>query len=136
MNGKRILLFGTFDFLHAGHLHVLQEAKKLGDELIVCVAQDNIVNHLKGSAPIHSQNERQRLVQSLAFVDEVVLGDSELSSYAVLDTVRPDIIALGYDQQALGEDIAQHRPEFTQVMLSAFQPEKNKSSVIKKSLPL
>ncbi|MHC1579339.1 MAG: adenylyltransferase/cytidyltransferase family protein [Candidatus Alkanophagales archaeon] len=90
----RVLATGTFDILHPGHLFYLEEAKKLGDELYVIVARD--VN-VKKRKPIIPEEQRLRMVSSLKVVDKAMLG-SEKDIFEPLYEIKPDIIALGYDQ--------------------------------------
>lgn len=92
----RVMASGVFDILHTGHVHYLSEAKKLGDELVVVVATDSTVRRNKHE-PITPELMRLELVQSLKPVDYAVLG-REGDMYSVVMEIRPDIIALGYDQ--------------------------------------
>jgi FAD synthetase len=86
---------GVFDLLHLGHLHYLQEARKLGDELIVVVSTDEMVRKRKHQ-PIIAQEMRVEMVKGLKPVDDAILGDPHDQLKSV-ERVRPDIIALGYD---------------------------------------
>lgn len=97
----RVLVFGTFDGLHEGHLFFLQKAKECGDTLIVAVARDAHVRQLKQKKPL--QNEKQRLadVRHLEIVDEAWLSDPILGSFEIIERVSPDGIVLGYDQHEL-----------------------------------
>ena len=87
---------GVFDLLHPGHVAFLREAKKLGDELVVVVARDSTAKRLK-HAPITPQSNRLEMVGALKPVDRAVLGN-EGDIFEILDEIRPDVIALGYDQ--------------------------------------
>jgi FAD synthetase len=87
---------GVFDILHTGHVHYLTEAKRLGDELVVVVATDNTVRRNKHE-PITPEKMRLELVQSLKPVDRAILGH-EGDMFSVVSEIKPDIIALGYDQ--------------------------------------
>ena len=87
---------GTFDLLHMGHIYYLREAKKLGDELFVVVARDSTVRKLKHE-PVTPEEMRVGLIRELKMVDEAVLGHED-DMYAVLKEIKPDVIALGYDQ--------------------------------------
>lgn len=93
----RVMATGVFDIIHPGHLHFLEEAKKLGDELIVIVARDSTAKRMK-RYPIFSENLRVRMVNALKPVDMAILG-GEGNIYDIISMIRPDIIALGYDQQ-------------------------------------
>ncbi len=87
---------GVFDLIHLGHVHYLEEAKKLGDELVVVVARDSTVRKEKHE-PITPEEFRRNLVESLKPVDRAVLG-GEGDIFKVVEELRPDVIALGYDQ--------------------------------------
>ena len=96
---KRILAVGVFDLLHAGHLHYLEQAKSLGDELVVIVAHDDTVRKRKHE-PITLQDMRKRMVEGLKQVDLVYIGNPPgVSVFDILVDVKPNIIALGYDQE-------------------------------------
>ena len=95
---KVVLVGGVFDLLHAGHIHTLKSAKSLGDVLIIVVATDSTVSNLKSNRKIfHDENSRLELVSSIKFVDKAIIG-RRTSIYDTVDFVKPDIIALGYDQ--------------------------------------
>ena len=66
-----VLAGGVFDIIHPGHIHTLNAAKLLGDVLVVVVATDNTAVKMKKRTPIHSQEQRQELVNSLEVVDLV-----------------------------------------------------------------
>ena len=90
---------GVFDLLHAGHLHYVEQAKCLGDELVVVVAHDDTVRKQKHE-PITSHELRCRMVSGLKPVDTAMVGNPPTSPiFDILDVVKPDIIALGYDQK-------------------------------------
>ena len=96
---KRVLAVGVFDLLHAGHLHYLEQAKLLGEELVVIVAHDDTVRQRKHE-PITLQDMRKRMVEGLKPVDSVYIGNPPgISMFEILVDVEPDIIALGYDQE-------------------------------------
>lgn len=92
----RILATGTFDLLHPGHIYFLTQARALGDELFVIVARDSNVTHKP--KPIVSEEQRLEMVSALGMVDKALLG-SEKDMFEPLKQIRPDIIALGYDQR-------------------------------------
>jgi FAD synthetase len=87
---------GTFDILHLGHIYFLKEAKKLGDTLVVIVATDATVRKLKHE-PVTSENIRLKLIKELKIVDEAYLGHED-DIYTIVEELKPDIIALGFDQ--------------------------------------
>ncbi|MEA2032436.1 MAG: adenylyltransferase/cytidyltransferase family protein [Euryarchaeota archaeon] len=92
----RVLATGTFEILHPGHLLYLEEAKKLGDELFVIVARDVNVKKRKRT-PIIREEQRLKMIAALKVVDKAMLG-SENDMYEPLYTIKPDVIAIGYDQ--------------------------------------
>ena len=95
----RVMAVGVFDLLHAGHLHYVEQAKRLGDELVVVVAHDDTVRKQKHE-PITSHELRCRMVSGLKPVDTAMVGNHPTSPiFDILDVVKPDIIALGYDQK-------------------------------------
>jgi FAD synthetase len=93
----RVMATGVFDLLHPGHLFFLEEAKKLGDELVVVVARDQTARRLKHE-PYVPEQIRREMVEALKPVDRAVLG-SATDIYQTVVEERPDIIALGYDQK-------------------------------------
>jgi len=92
----KVMATGTFDLLHMGHIYFLKEAKKLGDRLIVVVATDSTVRELKHE-PINPEQIRLNLIKEIKVVDEAYLGHED-DMYKVVEQIKPDIIALGYDQ--------------------------------------
>ena len=75
---KRIIVNGTFDILHSGHLALLNHARSLGDYLVVAIDSDRRVKELKGALrPVNTQAERQELLSNLRAVDEVRVFDSD-----------------------------------------------------------
>jgi len=92
----RVLATGTFEILHPGHLLYLEEAKKLGDELFVIVARDVNVKKRKRT-PIIREEQRLKMISALKVVDKAMLG-SEKDMYEPLYSIKPDVIAIGYDQ--------------------------------------
>lgn len=91
----RVLATGTFDILHPGHILYLRKAKELGDELFVIVSRDSMVQHK--SKPILPEQQRLQVVEALEMVDHAELG-SERDIFEPLTLIKPDIIALGFDQ--------------------------------------
>jgi len=101
MTGKRVLAAGKFDILHLGHLAYLKQAKELAGkdgELIVIIALDKTIERERGAPPVFPQEQRRKLVEALAVVDQAIIGlDTDDHTEIVIQT-KPDIIALGYDQ--------------------------------------
>ena len=112
-NGKKkvVLASGVFDLLHLGHVKFLEAAKKTGGktpELIVIIARDNTVEKNKGRKPVMPENQRRALVESLKVVDEAVLGFVKFDLADVIERVKPDFIALGYDQASMEKRVQKY----------------------------
>ena len=93
-----VLTGGVFDIIHPGHLFTLSSAKNLGDVLVVSIARDKTVKRLKGRYPLNGEETRVNLVGSVRSVDLALLG-SETDMFEMVERVKPDVIALGYDQK-------------------------------------
>lgn len=132
---RKVLVFGTFDIVHPGHRFFFREAKKHGDHLTVVVARDSTVLDVKGRMPRFGELARREAVASMPEVDEAVLGSQE-DKYALVRDIRPDVICLGYDQAAFVCSLASKLEEYglaaSVVRLGSFQPERFKSSLLKK----
>ncbi len=98
---KRVLVFGTFDGLHPGHVFFLRKAKSKGDELVVGVARDTHVVALKDKRPHMTERKRLEAIKKQSCVNEAVLCDEELGEFEILQEVLPDLIVLGHDQKEL-----------------------------------
>ena len=135
---KKVLVFGSFDFLHEGHLHFFESAKKYGGYLVACVARDENVERAKGRRPFFSEKERLRMVGALRVVDKACLG-SKTDFYAAAKREKPQVIVLGYDQPADDNAV---RSRLAELGLKAkvvrlkkgFLPGKYKSSKIREYL--
>lgn len=95
----KVLVFGTFDLLHPGHEFFLKKAKKYGNILGAVVARDKTVLKIKKHLPRQKEQERKANLEKLDYLDQVFLGDL-LDKYKVILKFQPDIICLGYDQEA------------------------------------
>ncbi len=95
--GKLVLVGGTFDLIHPGHIFFLDNAKKFGDVLIVIVARDTTVRKLK-RAPIIPENQRRDVVSALKPVDLAILGKEKEDFTEIVKEIKPDIIVLGPNQ--------------------------------------
>jgi FAD synthetase len=110
-NQKVVLASGVFDLIHLGHVRFLEEAKRAGGKnakLIVIVARDGNVEKMKGRKPIMSEEQRCALVESLKVVDEAVLGYEKFDLGEVIEKIKPDVIALGYDQAEMEEKVKKY----------------------------
>lgn len=139
MNSKseptRIMVFGTFDVIHKGHLHFFRQARKLARHpyLIVSVARDSNVRRIKGRKPSRNQKQRLAAVKEILSTDLAVLG----AAAHYLDHIvkaRPRIIALGYDQEAYTENLSAKLAEkglaVKVIRLKAYKPDIFKSSIL------
>jgi len=125
----------VFDLLHLGHVKFLEEAKKAGGrnaELVVIVARDSTVQDTKGRKPIMPENQRRALVESLRVVDVAVLGLEDFDIGDVIERVKPDVIALGYDQvdmeRRVREYVNKHGLSVKVVRLGKFENDELSSS--------
>jgi FAD synthetase len=100
----RVMATGVFDLLHPGHVFFLNEARKLGDELVVVVARDKTARRLKHE-PYVPEHIRREMVEALKPVDRAVLG-SPTDIYETVVNERPAIIALGFNQIFNEEEVA------------------------------
>jgi D-beta-D-heptose 7-phosphate kinase/D-beta-D-heptose 1-phosphate adenosyltransferase len=93
-----VVVNGTFDILHRGHIEMLEYAKSLGDHLLVCIDTDSRVSELKGpTRPINKQNDRKFMLQSLRCVDTVWYFDDADELEEILETYKPDVMVKGSD---------------------------------------
>ncbi len=129
-----VLVFGTFDIIHPGHLWFLEQAKKHGDKLAVIVARDCHVEQLKNHAPRLDEQDRLKMVRALKMVDQAFLGDPRFCYERLVKKIKPDIICLGYDQKVKEEEIKRrlstHGLYPKIVRLKAYNAGKYKSSKI------
>jgi FAD synthetase len=132
---KVVLASGVFDLLHLGHVKFLEEAKKAGGkdaELLIIIARDSTVEKNKGRKPIISENQRRALVESLKVVDEAVLGFENFDMGNVIKRVKPDVIALGYDQTDMEKDVKKyvkrHRLNIKVIRIGKFEEDELDSS--------
>jgi FAD synthetase len=137
-----VLASGVFDLLHLGHVKFLQEAKASGGKnakLIVIIARDSTVEKIKGKKPIMAEDQRCALVEALKVVDKAVLGAENFDVGDVIGKVKPDIIALGYDQDDMNRQVqkyvAEHKSSIKVVRIGKFgQNALDSSSKIKQKI--
>jgi len=112
MASGRIVVFanGCFDILHCGHLRIFQYARSIGNHVVVGINSDASVRDIKGHGrPIIGQSERKEMVESIRYVDEVILFN-ELTPLRLIEEIKPDIIIKGEDwkdKQVIGSHIAE-----------------------------
>lgn len=131
----KVLVFGTFDGLHPGHAEFLSQARELGDELIVAVAQDAVVERLKHRLPDRTLRQRLEALARLPQVSRAIAGDTSLGGYECFKQVLPDVVAFGYDQNELAADFQRFQQETGDetptVVLKPYHPETFKSSLLR-----
>lgn len=130
-----VLVFGTFDVIHPGHMSFLRQARKRGDRLVASIARDEFVEKFKGKKPQHSQEQRIHHIRETGLVDDACLSDEVQGTYSLIDRVKPQVICLGHDQDLLRSDLirylAGHDRAIELVSLDPYKPEIYKSSRIK-----
>lgn len=129
------LVTGTFDGLHPGHEDLFRQAQEQGDRLIVIVARDATVEKVKGHLPRMGEEERRSAVAASPLVDEAILGGTGDDKLEAIVSAKPDVIVLGYDQEAFTESLEDRLRErgldCKVVRAVAFHPETYKSSLLK-----
>lgn len=137
---QRIVVTGSFDIIHPGHLYLFQEAKKklIGAELIVVLARDSSIREFKDRDPILPENHRRKVLESLSLVDKAILGNEEPDKIKIIEDLNPDLLVLGYDQW-ISEDYL--RKEFSKrnlktkvIRLEKFEGSLTSSSEIRKRI--
>ena len=93
----KVVATGVFDIIHIGHAHFLNAAKEHGNHLTVIIANDATVRKMKGE-PILSDKRRSEVVSHLKPVDKVVIGRTGDMLDIIVEDLKPDVIALGFDQ--------------------------------------
>ncbi len=137
INEKTVLIFGTFDLLHAGHENYIKQARELGDKVVAIIARDNTVKNIKSNLPENNEKVRLKNLENTGWVDQVVLGDLKDKTKHIKQ-LKPNIIALGYDQFAftynLEKLIIDYRLNTRIIRLKPYRPEIYKSSILKKQI--
>ncbi len=132
-----VLCLGTFDLLHPGHEDYFRQAHALGDRVAVVVARDATVLAVKGQLPAMNEQERLEKVAAHPLVDEARLGYPG-DKYRVVEEIKPDLILLGYDQQAftdgLGDEMIKRGLQVEIQRAVPFEPHRWKSSLLRQEL--
>jgi D-beta-D-heptose 7-phosphate kinase/D-beta-D-heptose 1-phosphate adenosyltransferase len=109
---KTVIVNGTFDILHPGHVRMLNTARSLGDYLVVCIDTDRRVKELKGDKrPINDQNFRRIMLQNLKAVDIVEFFDSREQLIDLIKLYKPDIMVKGSDWKGKSITAQEHVKE-------------------------
>lgn len=132
---KIVMVFGTFDYLHAGHENLFVQAKEHGEYVIAVIALDKTVSNIKGNLPDHNEKERAENLRKAGWANKVILGDAKDKTKAIKQ-FKPDTVALGYDQFAFTYNIEKLiidlKLDTKIVRLTPYRPDMYKSSIIKK----
>lgn len=133
MNNKKVLVFGTFDGIHPGHIFFLNKAKELGD-LYISLASNKSILTRKIKAPKKTESQRLEDIKNLN-VGKVTIGDTVLGRWSEIKKIKPTIIAVGYDQKTLKANLKKIQKDFgfTIVTIKSYMPKKYHSSIIKKT---
>jgi D-beta-D-heptose 7-phosphate kinase/D-beta-D-heptose 1-phosphate adenosyltransferase len=97
---RRVIVNGTFDILHRGHIEMLNFARSQGSYLLVCIDSDRLVRELKGeSRPINNQEDRKFALDNLKCVDAVWIFDTQEELEHICKLVKPDLMVKGSDYE-------------------------------------
>ena len=94
---KKVIIYGTFDLLHYGHVNLLQRAKELGDYLIVAISTDEFNWNMKQKKCYFSYEERKRLVEAIRYVDLVIPEESWEQKISDVKEFKVDTFVIGDD---------------------------------------
>ncbi len=100
----KVVVGGSFDILHPGHIEFLRYASRMGSKLYVIVARDKTYKRIRGIDPIFNENERLKIISSIRWVYRAYLG-SEEDMLKPVEEIKPDIIVLGPDQVIKEDDL-------------------------------
>jgi FAD synthetase len=134
-DGRKVMVFGTFDGLHEGHLNFFEQARERGDFLIAVAGRDVNIKKIKGHFPKNRERDRFSDLQRCKLVDKPVLGYEE-DVYMIIETLKPDVICLGYDQvsfsKKLKAELKKRDLKIEIFRMKAYKPKEMHSSILKK----
>lgn len=117
---------GCFDIIHSGHIDLLKFCRSLGGKVIVGINSDDSVRKIKGKKrPINNENDRKIILESIKFVDEVIIF-SDITPAEIIKNIKPDIIVKGGDytpDKVVGNDISK-------VIIFPYQDGKSTTKII------
>lgn len=131
----KVMIFGTFDGLHEGHLNFFRQAREYGNYLIAVAGRDSNIKKIKKHLPKRSENQRLEDLKNCKLINEARLGYKNCP-YKIIDETKPDVICLGYDQlffiKGLKEKLKEFelKPEIHR--MEPYKPKKYHSSLINK----
>ncbi len=130
-----VMVFGSFDHIHPGHLYLLRESKKHADVLVVVLARDETIAQVKGKPPKYSLKERKSHLQLTGIPDIILFGKLK-DKFKVIRELKPDVICLGYDQNSftakLEEELKKSNLNPKIIRLKPYKEHIFKSSKLKK----
>lgn len=128
----KVMVFGTFDGLHPGHLNFFNQARKYGDFLVAVVARDKTVEMVKNHPAHFNEKERLKIVRNCKLIDKAVLGN-KTDPYRIIKEVNPVVLCLGYDQKYftdnLPEELKKARLKTRVYTMKPYQPKKYHTSL-------
>ncbi len=131
---KTVMIFGTFDGVHDGHRSLFLQATEHGDKIIAVVARDKTVEIVKGHAPQCHECERVAELLQIDVIDDIILGYGDDDKCLVVRDHAPDVILLGYDQEAFVDELytlaEKSDQNFVIVRAQAYEPAVYKSSLL------
>ena len=104
---KKVITYGTFDLFHVGHLNILKRAKELGDYLIVAVSSDKF-NESKGKKAYHSVEDRVKILESIKYVDEVIVEESWDQKPIDIKQHNIDVFVMGHDWKGKFDELKEY----------------------------
>lgn len=139
----KVLIAGTFDIIHPGHINLLKQAKKFGNFIVAVIARDQNVIKTKAHAPYFNEKRRFENLKNLCLAEKVVLGDL-VDPYRIIQEEKPDIVAFGYDQMTFVDGLNQLKTQnlvsgaewlkFNTVRLKPFKEDFCKGKNIRKAV--
>jgi len=131
---KTVMIFGTFDGVHDGHRALFKQATEHGDRIIAVVARDETVKQVKGRAPKCHECERVAELLQIDVIDDIILGYGDEDKCCVVRDHNPDVVLLGYDQEAFVDELyelaQEDEQDFVIVRAKAYKPDVYKSSLL------
>lgn len=101
----QVLIFGVFDMLHPGHVYFIEQAKKQGKDLHICLATDEYVKKFKNKETINNFDTRKEMILKKFPNITIYKGDDEIGQWSIFKKIKPDLIVLGYDQNGLFDSL-------------------------------
>ena len=130
---QKVLIFGTYDIIHPGHLNFFNQARKHG-KLTIIISRDKTVKAVKGRFPLNNETKRLANLKSINITENILLGNIT-NKYAIIKKLKPDVICIGYDQTSFTDKLKQKIKEFNLttkiIRLKPYKEKEYKSSKLK-----